>query len=157
MLKCGRSWVSIGICWFSAKHAALRSKSKDWLARNQDNVSEWCDMSIQGLLFHWASTIKILTRFVDLVQSWYHHFIVTCEILLYFKSYITTNVVSSNPTQSGCTCSSSVVFSGYSRFPPSIKLTARYNWNIVVALNSLTFNIHSVKQYFVHKVNTIIF
>ena len=28
-----------GICCFSAKHAALRRKSKDWLARNQDNVS----------------------------------------------------------------------------------------------------------------------
>jgi hypothetical protein len=41
----------IGICYFSAKHAALRSKSKDWLARNQNNVSEWGDMSIRGLLF----------------------------------------------------------------------------------------------------------
>ena len=41
----------IGICCFSAKHAALRRKSKDWLARNQDNVSEWGDMSIHGLLF----------------------------------------------------------------------------------------------------------
>ena len=30
----------IGICCFSAKHASLRSKSKDWLARNQNNVSE---------------------------------------------------------------------------------------------------------------------
>jgi hypothetical protein len=30
----------IGICCFSAKHAALRRKSKDWLARNQNNVFE---------------------------------------------------------------------------------------------------------------------
>jgi hypothetical protein len=30
----------IGICCFSAKHAALRSKSKDWLTQNQNNVSE---------------------------------------------------------------------------------------------------------------------
>jgi hypothetical protein len=30
----------IGICCFFAKHAALRRKSKDWLARNQNNVSE---------------------------------------------------------------------------------------------------------------------
>ena len=29
-----------GICCSSAKHAALRSNSKDWLAQNQDNVSE---------------------------------------------------------------------------------------------------------------------
>ena len=28
----------IGMCCFSAKHAALRRKSKDWLARYQNNV-----------------------------------------------------------------------------------------------------------------------
>ena len=64
-LECDRSWVEprsgetkdykIGICCFSAKHAALRRKNKDWLAWNQDNV--W--ISIRGLLFQWASTIKI--------------------------------------------------------------------------------------------------
>jgi hypothetical protein len=41
----------IGICCFSAKHAALRRKSKDWLSRNQNNVFEWNDMSTHGLLF----------------------------------------------------------------------------------------------------------
>ena len=41
----------IGICCFSAKQAALRRKSKDWLARNQNNVSEWSDISTRGLLF----------------------------------------------------------------------------------------------------------
>ena len=30
----------IGICCFSAKHAALRSKSKGWLALHQNNMSE---------------------------------------------------------------------------------------------------------------------
>jgi hypothetical protein len=40
----------IGIFCFSAKHAALRRKNKDWLARNQNNVSKWCDMSTRGLL-----------------------------------------------------------------------------------------------------------
>ena len=49
----------IGICCYFAKHAALRRKSKDWLAQNQDNVSDWGDMSIHGLLLQWASTIKI--------------------------------------------------------------------------------------------------
>ena len=34
-----------------AKHVALRRKSTDWLAWNQDNVFEWDDMSICGLLF----------------------------------------------------------------------------------------------------------
>ena len=43
---------AIGICCFSAKHAALRRKIKDWLARTQDNVSEWSDMSTRGQLFN---------------------------------------------------------------------------------------------------------
>jgi hypothetical protein len=29
------------MCCFSAKHAALRNKNKNWSARNQNNVSEW--------------------------------------------------------------------------------------------------------------------
>ena len=41
----------IGFCCFSARHIALRRKSKDWMSRNQDNVSEWEEMSIHGLLF----------------------------------------------------------------------------------------------------------
>jgi hypothetical protein len=41
----------IGICCFSAKHATLMRKSKDWLVLNQNNVSEWTDMSTRGLLF----------------------------------------------------------------------------------------------------------
>jgi hypothetical protein len=49
----------IGICCFSAKHAALRRKSKEWLAQIQNNVSEWSNMSTSGFLFQWASTIKI--------------------------------------------------------------------------------------------------
>jgi hypothetical protein len=75
---CSRSWVRVfascavdhefkarsgqtkdyknGICCFSTKHAVLRRKSKDWLARNQDNQG---DMSICRLLFKSASTTKI--------------------------------------------------------------------------------------------------
>jgi hypothetical protein len=47
----------IGNCCFSAKHAVLRGKSKEWLARN--NVSEWSDMFTRRLLFQRDSTIKI--------------------------------------------------------------------------------------------------
>ena len=42
---------NIDICCFSSKHASLRKKNKDWLARNQVNVSEWDDMAIHRLLF----------------------------------------------------------------------------------------------------------
>ena len=38
-----------GLC--SLFCALLTSKSKDWLVRNQNNVSKWGDMSIRGLLF----------------------------------------------------------------------------------------------------------
>jgi hypothetical protein len=41
----------IGICYFSAEHAALRRKSKYWLVRNQNNVSEWSDCNICLQLF----------------------------------------------------------------------------------------------------------
>ena len=40
-----------GICCFTANHAALRSKNKYWVARSQNNVSEWSGMSTRGLLF----------------------------------------------------------------------------------------------------------
>ena len=36
----------IGICCFFSMYTTLRCKRKDWLARNQDNVSEWSDMCI---------------------------------------------------------------------------------------------------------------
>jgi hypothetical protein len=41
----------IGMCCFSTKHAALKIKSKDWLAQNQNNLPEWSDMSIHRVLF----------------------------------------------------------------------------------------------------------
>ena len=62
----GRSWVQTliishqgGICCLSAKHAALTWKSKKagWLGIRI--MCEWSDMSTRGLLFQWASTIKI--------------------------------------------------------------------------------------------------
>jgi hypothetical protein len=49
----------IGICCLSANHIAIKRKSKDWLARNQDNMSGWDNMSIRGLLFQWATSMQI--------------------------------------------------------------------------------------------------
>ena len=49
--SCQTKDYKIGICCFNAKHAALQRKSKDWLARNQNNVSEWNDIFTRGLLF----------------------------------------------------------------------------------------------------------
>ena len=41
----------IGICSFFAKHASLRREKKDWLASNQNNVSELSDISTRRLFF----------------------------------------------------------------------------------------------------------
>ena len=41
----------IGICCFSPKNEVFSRKSRDWLAQNQNNVSEWSDMSTRRLLF----------------------------------------------------------------------------------------------------------
>ena len=43
--------TEIVFCCFFAKHTALRRKSKDWLAQNHNNVSEWIDISNHRLLF----------------------------------------------------------------------------------------------------------
>jgi hypothetical protein len=43
--------IGITICCLSTKHSALRRKNKDWLARNQNDVFEWSDMSTCRLLF----------------------------------------------------------------------------------------------------------
>jgi hypothetical protein len=47
----------IGICCFSPKHAILRNKSKDWLARNLDIVFKWGDMSIRRQMSFSSSQI----------------------------------------------------------------------------------------------------
>ena len=41
----------IGICCLYAKNGAWKRKNKDWLARNQNNASEWSNLSTHGLLF----------------------------------------------------------------------------------------------------------
>ena len=50
--------IATGICC-STMHTDLRSKSKDRLIWNQDNVSEWSDRTTCGLLFQRTKTIKI--------------------------------------------------------------------------------------------------
>ena len=42
---------NIGVCCSLAKYVSLRRKGKKWLARNQNNVSDWSNMSTRGLLF----------------------------------------------------------------------------------------------------------
>jgi hypothetical protein len=86
----------IDVCCFSAKHTALRRKSKDWLARNQDHVSEWGDMSIRGLLFQWASTIKIQLS----VLVWYKADLISLKIILFLPWYSWVGIKQQSLSQS---------------------------------------------------------
>ena len=66
----------ICICCFSAEQAALRSKSKDWLAWKQNNVSEWSDMStVVSVSWHYKNP----TKHVSLVQSRRHYHLIKCN------------------------------------------------------------------------------
>jgi hypothetical protein len=60
----------IGICCLSAKDAALRRKSKDWLVRNQDNVSECSDiLPVDYCFSELAVKTTDLSQFTD---NFYH-------------------------------------------------------------------------------------
>jgi hypothetical protein len=63
--------LKIGFCCFSAKHTSLRRKSKDWLARNQDNVSEWWWIVV-SVSYHYKNP----TKHVGLVQSGPHYYLI---------------------------------------------------------------------------------
>ena len=45
-----KDYIKMVFVAFLHKHAALRKTTKDYLAWNQDNVSEWSDLFIHGLL-----------------------------------------------------------------------------------------------------------
>jgi hypothetical protein len=65
----------IGICWFSAKHTTLKKKSKEWLARNQNNVCESGGMDFRGLLFCELAQLRSTKRVGLVLNSPCHHFV----------------------------------------------------------------------------------
>ena len=62
----------IGICCFSVKHTA----SKDWLAWNHNNVSEWGEMSNRKTVVSVSWHYKNPTRHIGLVQSRHQHHLI---------------------------------------------------------------------------------
>ena len=60
---------NIGIWCFSAKHVVLRRKNKDWLARNQNNVSTWIVVSVSE---HYTNP----TKGIGLVLGGPHHHLI---------------------------------------------------------------------------------
>ena len=69
----------IGMCCFHAKHAVLGRKNKDWLTRNQHNVSEWatclladCCLSKLALCKSYIIIIIIISLKINLFSHWYN-------------------------------------------------------------------------------------
>ena len=67
---------TIGICCFSTKHAALRRKRKDWLARNQDNA-EMQQPSCKSKSF--GQTGFLFSRFIN----------VMCQVSIFWHCWFT--------------------------------------------------------------------
>jgi hypothetical protein len=77
------SWVKpdykIGICCFSTKHAAIRRKSKDWLALNKDNVEQ--HMSPQTVVSV-SKDYKYQIKCIGLLQRKHHYHLIQYNLFL---------------------------------------------------------------------------
>ena len=71
---------NIGICCFSAKHAAFRRKSKDCFSRNQDNVSEWRHV-YPRVIVSVSQHYKNPTNHVDQIQNGPHHHLIVLAMI----------------------------------------------------------------------------
>ena len=74
--SCQTKDYTFSICCFSAKHAVLRRKRKDWLTRNQDYVSEWGQHVYPRTVVSVSQHYKNPTKRVGLVQSGHHHHLI---------------------------------------------------------------------------------
>ena len=72
----------IGICCIFAKHASLWRRSKHWLGRNQDSVSECSDMSSFGrTVISMSSHYQKINKRVGLAQSGHNYHLIECNLL----------------------------------------------------------------------------
>jgi hypothetical protein len=101
---CQTKEYAIGICCFSA----LRRKSKVWLSRNQNNVSEWSDISTQWLL---------LANLAKGHVSFYHHLeAVVRRLSFVVRRPLTIHIL---------------IFSSETPQPNEVKLSRKHLWKVL--------------------------
>jgi hypothetical protein len=89
------------------KNAALMSKNKEWSGQNQNNVSEWNDISTHRLLFQWTSTLKIQLRvlafsFFVSKCNWYAPFVRECIKSVCLRHFWCSNLKMDGPLPKLC-------------------------------------------------------
>ena len=81
---------NLDICCFSAKHAALWRKSKNWLARNQNNVSGWTNNNLRNryvmrIFVYTHSYYRPLSNYFSWISTPLNHFV--HQYIIAFSKY----------------------------------------------------------------------